>query len=106
MNTGTRPPADRGLQPERTRLAWRRTALALTVVAVLTVRLAAGRGVPGTVLAAVAVVGWGVLLWIIWGRMTGARRTTPGGGPAFPLTALATAGFALIGVLLVLAGVG
>lgn len=102
---GGGPPRDPGLQPERTRLAWRRTALALTVVVVLTVRLAAGRGVAGGVLAAVAVAGWGVLLRVIWGR-AGAGRATIGGGPALPLTALATAGYALLGVLLVLVGVG
>ncbi|MBO4204919.1 DUF202 domain-containing protein [Micromonospora echinofusca] len=106
MSGGPAGPADPGLQPERTRLAWRRTALALTAVTVLTVRLAAGRGVPGAALAATAVAGWGVVLWTIWGRMTGSRRSAPGGGRAFPLTALATAGSALLGVLLVLVGVG
>ncbi|MBM0238556.1 DUF202 domain-containing protein [Micromonospora sp. ATA32] len=93
---------DGGLQAERTRLAWRRTLLALTVVTVLTVRQAVTGGPTGVLLAGVAVLGWGATLALCWGRATrGALRT---GTRPVPLTALATAGYALLGALLVLRG--
>ncbi|MBU7599824.1 DUF202 domain-containing protein [Streptomyces sp. P38-E01] len=51
---------DPGAQPERTRLAWRRTTLAATVVLLLTVRhqLVASGGVLGWAAVAVAVAAW------------------------------------------------
>ncbi|MEV6573543.1 DUF202 domain-containing protein [Streptomyces sp. NPDC051577] len=52
---------DAGLQPERTRLAWRRTTLACSVTAVLALRQALrGSGSPVEVVG-VAVI---VLLWL------------------------------------------
>ncbi|MFH9724925.1 DUF202 domain-containing protein [Streptomyces sp. NPDC017254] len=58
--TDTRDP---GLQPERTRLAWRRTTLSCTVVAVLAVKLAVSDdftavGVTGLALSALVWIGF------------------------------------------------
>lgn len=94
---------DPGLQPERTRLAWRRTLLAFTAVAVLLVRLALTGDLAGALLAGVAVVGWLGTLALTWRRATGAgpRRAQRW---SFPLTALAAAGFAALGVLMVVRG--
>ncbi|MFE1548484.1 DUF202 domain-containing protein [Streptomyces sp. NPDC058718] len=52
---------DPGLQPERTRLAWRRTTLSWTVVAVLAVKLALHDDTTPTGLAALAL---SALVWI------------------------------------------
>ncbi|MEU9854257.1 DUF202 domain-containing protein [Streptomyces sp. NPDC047974] len=54
---------DPGLQPERTRLAWRRTTLSWTVVAVLGIKLAlmddaTAAGVTGLALAALLWIGF------------------------------------------------
>ncbi|MGW6393674.1 DUF202 domain-containing protein [Streptomyces sp. NPDC055103] len=52
---------DPGLQPERTRLAWRRTTLSWTVVAVLAVKLALREDTTARGLAALAL---SALVWI------------------------------------------
>lgn len=44
MSQPTRPPRDPGLRPERTELAWDRTALACAAVGLLLVKLAAPVG--------------------------------------------------------------
>lgn len=92
--------ADPGLQPERTRLAWRRTALALTVVTVLALRLALTAGWAGVGPAALVLVTWGVTGALCWRRGSG-TGPAPTGGRALPLVALATTGYTLTGVFLI-----
>lgn len=91
-------PRDAGLQPERTRLAWRRTALAATVVALLAVRLAALRGAP------VAIAGT-VLLWLAVLILSHRRITVLGpraAGGREPLwLGAAVIGYAVLGLLLI-----
>jgi uncharacterized membrane protein YidH (DUF202 family) len=94
---------DTGLQPERTRLAWRRTALALTVVTLLTVRLALPGDAAGALIGAGAVLLWGGVLALCWPRATG-TGAAPSGGPTLSLVALGVVGLAALGVLLVLRG--
>ncbi|GAA2980858.1 DUF202 domain-containing protein [Streptomyces fulvorobeus] len=73
------PQRDPGLQPERTRLAWRRTTLSCTVVAVLAGRQALHQG---TGPAAVSAVALGVLAWLGFLRVAHLRLTAL--GPARP----------------------
>jgi uncharacterized membrane protein YidH (DUF202 family) len=95
---------DPGLQAERTRLAWRRTALTLTGVTLLTLRLSFGRGAVGALLAAVALLGWTAVVGVGYRRITRIRACAA--GPALPVSALVIAGYAVIGMLLVLTGLG
>ncbi|MFD3328960.1 DUF202 domain-containing protein [Streptomyces sp. NPDC058701] len=62
---------DAGLQPERTRLAWRRTTLACSVAAVLGLRQAMrGPGTPADAVGAgVIVLLWLAFLWVAHLRM-------------------------------------
>ncbi len=95
-----RPP---GLQPERTVLAWRRTALSLALAAVVVIRLT----MPTQGLVAVTVGGAGLVLAIVTylaagrryrvgRRLAGEDAVLPGvGAPA----ALLAATMALVGVL-------
>ncbi|MFE3638998.1 DUF202 domain-containing protein [Streptomyces sp. NPDC059168] len=62
---------DPGLQPERTRLAWRRTTLSAAVAAVLAVRTALRAGAPATAIVGCALCCalWLGFLWVAHHRI-------------------------------------
>lgn len=96
----TRPAAaarDAGLQPERTRLAWRRTTLACSVTAVLALRQALhGTGSPMEVGgAAVIALVWVAFLWVAHRRIRQLAAARPVG-----LTGLTAVGAAACAVAL------
>lgn len=72
---------DAGLQPERTRLAWRRTTLACSVAAVLGLRQAMrGPGTPADAAGAgVIVLLWLAFLWVAHLRMRELAAARPRG---------------------------
>ncbi|MEU9147235.1 DUF202 domain-containing protein [Streptomyces sp. NPDC048349] len=83
---------DAGLQPERTRLAWRRTTLASSVVAVLALRQALrGSGRPLEVAgAAVIALVWLAFLWVAHRRIRALTAGRPPGlAPGAALAAVA-----------------
>ena len=97
--------SDHGASAERTRLAWRRTALSATACALLAARPAfdPSAGEAKWLVAALAMAGWALLIAIAYRRVRGltdtpprpARRTVTG-------YALATIGFAALGGLVVM----
>jgi uncharacterized membrane protein YidH (DUF202 family) len=93
-----------GAAPERTRLAWRRTVLSSTIVAMLCVRLAerVGFGTPGgALIIAAAAVGWLAQLWITQRRIRDMAHRRPAAiGRTLPVVALDVLGFALLGLIL------
>ncbi|MDG4767335.1 DUF202 domain-containing protein [Solwaraspora sp. WMMD406] len=96
-------PSDPGLQPERTRLAWRRSALALTLVVLLAVRFAVERGGPAMIAGLLAVIGWAGLIGYGYRRARGPHRPAAGQiGAEVPLLGLITAAYAVLGVILIL----
>ncbi|MFF3394889.1 DUF202 domain-containing protein [Streptomyces sp. NPDC002669] len=81
MTTAERDP---GLQPERTRLAWRRTTLSCTVVALLAVRQALHGGVSATGVLAVSL---SALAWLGFLRVAHLRMLGMGTARPRPLSA-------------------
>ncbi len=72
------PERDPGLQPERTRLAWRRTTLSFTVAAVLAARQVAGGELSAAGLVATAL---SALVWLVFLRVAHQRVGLLGAGP-------------------------
>ncbi|WP_329387484.1 DUF202 domain-containing protein [Streptomyces sp. NBC_01351] len=70
---------DSGLQPERTRLAWRRTTLAASVVAVLALRQAMRGGGTTAEVAGAAVIAlvWLLFLWVAHRRIRALAAARP-----------------------------
>ncbi|MGI5400045.1 DUF202 domain-containing protein [Streptomyces sp. CA-135486] len=91
---------DPGLQPERTRLAWRRTTLAFTVAAVLAARQVAGGGLSTAGFVAVAC---SALVWLGFLRVAHRRVHALGGRPT-PRTLPEPAALAAVACTIALAG--
>ncbi|MFE1247839.1 DUF202 domain-containing protein [Streptomyces sp. NPDC058735] len=83
---GRRPDPDRdpGLQPERTRLAWRRTTLSATIVALLAVRAAlqGGASATGILACALTCVVWLGFLGVAHRRIRALAATASPAGLA------------------------
>lgn len=101
--TSIEVPFDAGLQPERTLLAWRRTALALGLGCAVAVRLTITG--PWPAISSIGIVGIGFAAAVYVGATKRYRRVhaalhsgTPHGGAALPLAGLASAAL-LIAVL-------
>lgn len=99
------PDAPPALPTERTRLAWRRTTLSVTVVVLLAVSGVLVRGVTALALACVALMAgtWLAVLVLAHRRITAlARGASPAVRRQPALVALLAAGLAMLGCLLVL----
>ncbi|MDT0466293.1 DUF202 domain-containing protein [Streptomyces gibsoniae] len=102
------PERDPGLQPERTRLAWRRTTLSCTVAAVLAAKAALHGGATGAGLVVVILCGllWLGFLAVAHGRIRALATAEAGRPPRLrprhaAAATLCTAALALCAVALV-----
>jgi uncharacterized membrane protein YidH (DUF202 family) len=96
-----------GASAERTRLAWRRTALTSTAIALLAIRVASVN--PHLVLSLVGIgataAGWLAQMWLAHRRIQAMSEREPVHvRRSLPATALITAGMAVLGAALVLTG--
>ncbi len=100
------PVRDPGLQPERTRLAWRRTTLSCTVAAVLAARavLQQGRTPTGVLAGVLCLLLWLGFLAVAHHRMLAlaAHRPRPLGVRGARAAALCTLALAVCAAALVL----
>ncbi len=97
-----------GAATERTRLAWRRTALASTVVALLTVRLAARARWQAldAVAVGLAALAWIAHMWLIQRRIQAMAEGEPTMiGRTLVATALVVIAFAVLGLVLVISAI-
>jgi uncharacterized membrane protein YidH (DUF202 family) len=95
---------DVGASAERTRLAWRRTGLSATVVALLAARPAfqPHAGVATFLVTALMTAGWAALITLAYRRSRGLQVFPPRRGRrSIPLYAMITVTLALIGGLVV-----
>ncbi|MET7620712.1 DUF202 domain-containing protein [Streptomyces sp. NPDC005408] len=98
--SGRDPERDPGLQPERTRLAWRRTTLAFSVAAVLAARQVAGGDLNAAGLVAAAL---SALVWLGFLRVAHLRVRALGAGPR-PTALSDRAALAAVACTIALAG--
>ncbi|MCM4076766.1 DUF202 domain-containing protein [Paractinoplanes hotanensis] len=97
---------DHGASAERTRFAWRRTALSAAVVGLLAARPAfhPDAGVPQWTTAALSGLGWSALVAIAYRRARALRQRPPHPGrrtiPAYALITVALAALAGLVVML------
>ncbi|MBD0712188.1 MULTISPECIES: DUF202 domain-containing protein [unclassified Streptomyces] len=94
-------PRDPGLQPERTRLAWRRTTLSFTVVAVLAVKVGIQDGTTPLAMTGLAL---SALVWI--GFLAVAHRRIRSLSPARPELLSHRSGWLAAGCVIALAVFG
>ena len=96
---------DHGASAERTRLAWRRTGLSATAVALLAARpaFAPPAGTGSALIAGAAMAGWAALIALAYRRSRGLKAQPPlPGRRTIAAYASITVGFAVLSGLVVL----